>query len=162
MPDVVDSATRSRMMAGIRSKNTAPELLIRRALHACGFRFRLHAKRLPGQPDLVLPKWRVAVFVHGCFWHLHGCHLSKLPQKNAAFWNEKLVANVERDKRVKALLSDEGWRVLTVWECAIRGKSALAMLPERIDSLAIWIRDPSGSQSLEIAAPDAAGQQRKT
>lgn len=159
MSDVVDAATRSRMMAGIRSKNTTPELVVRKALHAHGFRFRLHSKGLPGKPDVVLPKWHVVLFVHGCFWHNHGCHLSKVPQGNATFWRAKLAANVERDRLIKNQLATAGWRVLTVWECAIRGKKALSDLPARIDALAAWIRDPEGSQTLEIAALGDIGRQ---
>lgn len=154
MSDVVDGPTRSRMMAGIRSKDTVPELIIRKALHARGFRFRLHSKGLPGKPDVVLPKWHVAVFVHGCFWHMHGCHLSKLPQGNAAFWSEKLAANVKRDRSVKNELIKQGWRTLTIWECALRGKKAQESLPERIKAMADWIRNPEGPQSLEISAQE--------
>lgn len=120
MTDVVDTATRSRMMAGIQGKNTSPELLIRKALHAKGFRFRIHAKHLPGKPDLVLPKYKAAIFVHGCFWHGHDCRFFKVPQTRPEFWMEKIGKNRSRDLvQVKALLAS-GWRVLIIWECATR------------------------------------------
>ena len=93
MADVVDRKTRSRMMSGIRGKNTRPELLIRKGLHARGFRFRLHDKRLPGKPDLVLPKYSAVIFVHGCFWHGHDCHLFKWPQSRREFWRKKITRN---------------------------------------------------------------------
>ncbi len=130
MADVVDAATRSRMMSGIQSKDTKPELLIRKALHAKGFRYSLHPKRLPGKPDIVMPRWRVVIFTHGCFWHWHGCHLSKLPASNTDFWQKKLMGNQLRDEHVKQELVRLGWRIVTIWECATRGKAALTNLPE--------------------------------
>lgn len=152
MADVVDAATRSRMMAGIQSKNTKPETLIRKALHARGFRYSLHPKRLPGKPDIVMPKWRVIIFVHGCFWHRHGCSLSKMPTTNVAFWEAKLAANQRRDSLVKKQLADAGWRVATAWECATRGKTAVNNLPALLDMLTVWIRDLAKSPTLELAA----------
>ncbi len=117
--DVVDAATRSRMMAGIRGKDTKPELIVRRFLHRAGLRFRLHAK-LPGKPDLVLPKHRAAVFVHGCFWHRHeGCRYATTPANNAAAWQEKFAANVRRDAKVRQQLEELGWRVLVIWSCEL-------------------------------------------
>ena len=119
--DVVDAATRSRMMKGIRSKNTQPEMTVRRYLHAHGFRYRLHARNLPGSPDLVLPKYTVAIFVHGCFWHRHaGCRYATSPANNAEHWKSKFDANVQRDARKEAMLRSAGWRVLVVWECELR------------------------------------------
>lgn len=154
MTDVVDKATRSRMMAGIRSKNTKPETIIRKGLHARGFRYSLHPKNLPGKPDIVMPKWRVAIFIHGCFWHRHGCSLSKMPANNAAFWNSKLTANKSRDASMKQQLIEAGWRTATVWECATRGKFATENLPYLLDRLAAWIRNQAESGTLEIAASD--------
>lgn len=117
--DVVDAVTRSRMMAGIRGKDTKPELIVRSFLHRAGLRFRLHAK-LPGKPDLVLPKHRATVFVHGCFWHRHeGCRYATMPANNAAFWQEKFAANVRRDAKVKQQLQELGWRVLVIWSCEL-------------------------------------------
>jgi len=119
--DVVDSATRSRMMAGIRSKDTKPEMTVRRYLHARGFRYRLHARDLPGSPDLVLPKYRVAILVHGCFWHRHaGCRFATTPASNSEQWSAKFQANVVRDARKLASLREAGWRVIVVWECELR------------------------------------------
>lgn len=119
--DVVDSATRSRMMAGIRSKDTKPEMMVRRYLHARGFRYRLHARDLPGSPDLVLPKYSVAVLVHGCFWHRHpGCRFATTPASNVEQWKVKFQTNVDRDARKLALLEEAGWRVIVVWECELR------------------------------------------
>lgn len=120
MTDNVDAATRSRMMAGIRGKNTKPELFLRKALHGMGFRYRLGGAGLPGKPDIVLPSRRVVIFVNGCFWHRHQCKYFKLPATNSQFWSEKLDGNVERDKRVTVDLLAKGWTVLTVWECELR------------------------------------------
>lgn len=119
--DVVDAATRSRMMKGIRSKDTQPEMIVRKYLHAQGFRYRLHARNLPGSPDLVLPKYRVAILVHGCFWHRHaGCKYATTPASNAERWKLKFDANIERDARKENLLHAAGWKVLVVWECELR------------------------------------------
>lgn len=119
MTDVVDRATRSRMMSGIRGKDTKPELIVRSFLHRAGLRFRLHAK-LPGKPDLVLPRYRTVVFVHGCFWHRHeGCRYTTTPVNNAAFWKEKFSDNVRRDLKVKRQLEELGWRVLVIWACQL-------------------------------------------
>jgi DNA mismatch endonuclease, patch repair protein len=120
MVDVVDPATRSRMMAGIQGKNTKPELQVRRYLHGRGLRFRLHVKDLPGKPDLVFTKYRTVLFVHGCFWHQHaGCKFATMPNSRTDFWLTKLSANVARDQRQLAALKELGWRVLTVWECEL-------------------------------------------
>lgn len=123
--DVVDSATRSRMMAGIRSKDTKPEMTVRRFLHARGFRFRLHVRGLPGSPDLVLPKHRVAILVHGCFWHRHsGCRFATTPRSNTERWNAKFRTNLDRDALKLASLTASGWRVLIVWECELKSDPA--------------------------------------
>ncbi|WP_009869085.1 very short patch repair endonuclease [Paramagnetospirillum magnetotacticum] len=121
MADVVSKEVRSRMMAGIRGKDTKPEMIVRRALTAAGVRYRLHRKNLSGAPDLVMSGRRAVIFVHGCFWHRHeGCRHAKLPSSNAEFWRAKLDRNVERDRKAVAELLAAGWRVLTVWECATR------------------------------------------
>lgn len=118
MTDVVDVATRSRMMSGIRGKDTKPELTVRKYLHQQGFRFRLHARHLPGVPDLVLPKYHTVIFVHGCFWHQHPeCRYATTPKSNAEFWQRKFASNVNRDAEVLARLTADGWRVLVTWEC---------------------------------------------
>lgn len=114
-------------MARIRSSNTRPELAVRRLLHAQGFRFRLHRKDLPGRPDLVLPRHKLAIFVHGCFWHQHvGCRLASSPKSRQDYWNPKLAGNVERDRRNVAQLRSDGWRVEVVWECDTRKPELLA------------------------------------
>ena len=112
-------------MAGIRGKDTRPELQIRKALHRAGFRFRLHVKDLPGKPDIVLPRYHVAIFVHGCFWHGHDCHLFKWPKSRVNFWRTKLVRNRGNDEKNLTALRRAGWRVLVIWECALKGKERL-------------------------------------
>lgn len=119
--DIVDTATRSRMMSGIRSRNTKPEILVRSWLHRQGFRFRLHVGNLPGKPDIVLARYHAVIFVHGCFWHGHNCNLFKLPQTRTEFWQDKITRNRLRDEQVKQALIHAGWRVGTIWECAMRG-----------------------------------------
>lgn len=133
MTDIVDRATRSRMMSGIQGKNTLPERLVRSALHRAGLRFRLHDGSLPGRPDLVLQKWRAVIFVNGCFWHRHaGCKYATTPASNRRFWNTKFAGTIARDTRVRSQLRASGWRVLTVWECQARREVFLAALPARI------------------------------
>ena len=118
MADVVDAKTRSRMMSGIRGKNTKPELMVRKKLHAAGFRFRLHVKDLPGRPDIVLPKYRTVILVHGCFWHQHAnCRLAAKPKSNVEFWASKLSSNIQRDMAATAKLLTLGWQVIIIWEC---------------------------------------------
>jgi DNA mismatch endonuclease (patch repair protein) len=119
--DVVDKLTRSQMMAGIRGKDTKPEMVIRTALHAAGHRYRLHDSALPGKPDLVFPKYKAVVLVHGCFWHRHpGCWWSTTPASNPEFWTAKFDQNVRRDAKNIVDLKNLGWRVGVVWECALR------------------------------------------
>ena len=114
------------MMSGIRGKNTKPELLVRKALHARGFRYRLHCD-LPGKPDICLPKHRAVIFVHGCFWHGHDCHLFKWPSTRPEFWRAKIGRNREVDAAAQAALLAMGWRVATVWECALKGTGKLPL-----------------------------------
>lgn len=128
MADIVDRETRSRMMAGIRGGDTKPEIAVRSLLHRDGFRFRLRVKDLPGRPDIVLPRYRAVVFVHGCFWHRHpGCRHSYTPKTRAAFWTKKFDANVARDRKASHNLRDAGWRVFVIWECEIT-KNRIARL----------------------------------
>lgn len=156
MADVHDKATRSRNMAAIRGKNTKPELLVRSALHRAGFRFRLHSD-LPGKPDIVLPKYKAVIFVHGCFWHRHDCPAFKQPGgENAAFWRAKLDRNVERDLEVAAQLDALGWRQLIIWECALRGKRKL-LVEEVVRQIAGWLK--SESQTGELP-PQISGSVR--
>ncbi|MGP3232771.1 very short patch repair endonuclease [Serratia bockelmannii] len=135
--DVVHQKTRSRMMSGIKNKNTRPEMLVRKYLHAKAFRFRLHVADLPGKPDLVLPKHKLCIFVHGCFWHRHEeCRYATTPATRTEFWTKKLASNKQRDIRVKMQLLDAGWRVFEIWECGLRKQDgdSLSWLPEFINS----------------------------
>ncbi|MBX8607110.1 very short patch repair endonuclease [Pseudomonas cichorii] len=147
MVDIVDVATRSRMMSGIHGKNTSPELLIRKALHARGFRFRIHAKNLPGKPDLLFPKYKSALFIHGCFWHGHACRYFKIPKTRPEFWLEKIGKNQSRDSLQEDALKAMGWRVLIVWECAVRSmkKEKSSLL---IDLITDWLIN--GSEYFQI------------
>ena len=121
MTDIVNSRRRSEMMAGIKGRDTTPEIAVRCIAHKLGLRFRLHRKELPGRPDLVFPKHRLAVFVHGCFWHRHkGCRYAYTPKSRVAFWTDKFAGNVARDKRNEEALHDLGWKVLVIWECETR------------------------------------------
>lgn len=131
MADVVDKETRSRMMSGIRGKDTKPELMVRSFLHKTGLRFRLHGK-LPGKPDLVFQKHRTVVFVHGCFWHRHnGCRFTTTPSTNAEMWREKFNKNVQRDLAVTRKLRRDGWHVYKVWACSI-DERRMTRLAEKI------------------------------
>lgn len=125
MADVLTPAQRQLNMSRIKGKDTKPEMLIRRGLHARGLRYRLHDRSLPGRPDLVFPKYHTVVFIHGCFWHAHGCALSKLPATRRDFWQTKLTANAARDCKAVEALQANGWRVLLIWECALRGPHRL-------------------------------------
>jgi DNA mismatch endonuclease (patch repair protein) len=154
LADVHDSETRRRNMAAIRGTGTKPELLIRRGLHARGFRYRLHDRKLPGRPDIVFPKYRAVLFVNGCFWHGHECAAFRWPGTRQEFWYEKISGNSARDARNRERLLAEGWRVAVVWECALKGRHRL---PEgdALDSLARWIS--SGGTALDIAGCVAGG-----
>jgi len=125
-------------MAAIRGKDTKPELMVRRGLHAKGFRYRLQGRGLPGRPDIVLPKHRAVIFVHGCFWHRHDCPLFRWPQTRQDFWRDKINGNARRDAEAISLLLNVGWRVGIVWECALKGRGKRRW-PEVIDSLALWL-----------------------
>lgn len=124
--DVVSKKVRSRMMAAVPQKHSKPELVVRRMIHAMGYRYRLHQHDLPGSPDIVLPRLRKAIFVHGCFWHRHGCRRTTTPSSNRRFWEEKFDENRKRDRRARRKLRQDGWMVLTVWECQIPKPEQLA------------------------------------
>lgn len=126
MADIIGPEQRSALMSRIKGKDTKIELEVRHGLHALGFRYRLGGAGLPGRPDIVLPKYRTVVFVHGCFWHRHSCHLFRLPKTRPDFWKAKINANAERDRRKEAELVAMGWRVETIWECRLRGLSTEA------------------------------------
>ena len=134
-------------MAAIRGSHTKPEMQVRRALHAAGLRFRLHAKELPGKPDLVLPRWRAVIFINGCFWHRHDCHLFRWPATRQTFWQEKIGRNVENDAKSIASLRATGWRIATIWECGLKGRTR-PDFPEAMQRLAAWVR--SDEPSLRI------------
>ena len=126
MPDVYDQAQRSKVMRSVRSENTKPEVIVRQMLHALGYRFRLHRQDLPGKPDIVLPKHRKIILVHGCFWHQHpGCKDADRPQSNVEYWNGKLDRNVRRDQEHMAALAASSWQMLIVWTCETRNKEQL-------------------------------------
>lgn len=148
MADVLTPEQRRLNMSRIGGRNTAPEMQVRRGLHALGFRYRLHDRRLPGRPDLVFPRHRTAVFVHGCFWHAHGCSMSKMPVTRQKFWQSKLAGNTARDRRAVAAILAGSWRVLVIWDCALRGRMRLG-IPEVLKQAASFIRQAK-PRSLEI------------
>ncbi|PLZ00112.1 very short patch repair endonuclease [Burkholderia sp. WAC0059] len=161
MVDIVDAATRSRMMSGIRARNTKPEKLIRSLLHRRGFRFRLDVADLPGRPDIVLPRHRAVVFVHGCFWHGHDCALFKWPRTRPEFWREKIGRNRTHDARALAALAAQGWRVAVIWECALRGAQCDPQaLAAELDA---WLRSGAPTyfeaRAERAAPPGAPGRQ---
>ena len=125
-------------MSGIRGRDTKPELLLRKGLHAMGFRYKLHDKSLPGKPDLVFPRYRAVILVNGCFWHGHDCHLFKWPKSREDFWREKIKSNIDRDRLVTSQLEEQGWRVLRVWECALKGRTRIG-LDEVLEDSALWL-----------------------
>ncbi len=136
--DCVSPQKRSDMMSGIRGKNTRVEMLIRKGLHHLGFRYQLHRKDLPGKPDMVFPKHRAVIFVNGCFWHAHGCHIFKWPSTLTDFWKEKIGGNKIRDERNLAACIEKGWKVLVIWECALKGKTR-RNFNEVIHTTANWL-----------------------
>ena len=154
--DVLTPEQRSRNMSRIRGRDTRPELLLRRGLHAAGFRYRLHDRRLPGRPDIVLPKHRAVVQVHGCFWHGHDCPMFRLPATRPEFWAAKIAGNRERDRRTAAALEALRWRVLTVWECCLKGP-ARRTPEEIIQAASEFISGGQGAASLSGTWPAAPG-----
>ena len=147
--DVLTPEQRRLVMSRIRGKDTKPEMLIRRGLHGRGFRYRLHVAGLPGTPDMVFPRYRTVVFVHGCFWHGHGCSLFKWPKTRVGFWKAKINRNVERDREARIALKQSEWRVVAIWECALRGKLR-RVLPDVLNAAEAFIRH-SGESITEIA-----------
>lgn len=138
MSDTVSAEVRSRMMKANRRRDTKPEIAVRRRLHGAGFRFRLDVAKLPGRPDIVLGRYRAAVFVHGCFWHRHpGCRHAAMPKSNIEFWEAKFRRNVERDRENVAKLFGEEWRVAVIWECALRKET----VDRTVTRLAEWLED---------------------
>jgi DNA mismatch endonuclease (patch repair protein) len=145
------------MMSGIRSKDTRPEMLIRKGLHALGYRYRLHDRKLPGRPDLVFPKWGAVIFVNGCFWHGHDCNLFRWPSTRADFWRDKIGGNIGRDRRNREALLGAGWRVFDVWECSIRGAMKLP-LDELLASCSDFIESSKSSGSIGDSRTVPAGR----
>ena len=127
MTDHISPSHRSWNMSRIHSKNTKPEKIVRSMLFSMGFRFRINRKDLPGKPDIVLPRYKTVIFVHGCFWHRHDCKSATMPKSNTDFWEKKFSANVERDQRVKSELAFLGWKVITVWECELKDLEILKL-----------------------------------
>jgi len=147
MADIVSPEVRSRMMSGIRGKNTRPEVSIRKELFRRGFRYRLHAKELPGKPDIAFPRYRAVVFIHGCFWHGHDCRLFKMPSTRVDFWKTKFERNRANDQMARETLLALGWRVATVWECSIKGRESKG-IEAVADELERWL--PTDAATLEI------------
>ncbi|MFH1212277.1 MAG: DNA mismatch endonuclease Vsr [Candidatus Woesearchaeota archaeon] len=150
MADIVDASTRSRMMSGIRSKDTKHEIEIRKRLFAHGYRYRLHDIRLHGKPDIILPRHKAVIFIHGCFWHAHDCKLFKMPSTRVEFWREKLERNKKKDRDNNNALKNLGWRISTIWECAFRGtgKKREKEIDAIVKKIVKWLR--SGKNNLEI------------
>lgn len=144
--DTVDKTTRSRIMSKVGQKDTGPEMKLRRSLHKIGLRYRLHDKKLPGSPDIVFPRFKAVLFVHGCYWHRHGCKATTTPSSNEEFWHKKFDENVARDRRNIGALLDGGWRVAVVWECVLKGKNAN---PDWVASLVCgWLKTSEQSMSI--------------
>lgn len=157
MIDVVDKITRSRMMAGIQGKDTKPEIELRRALHSGGLRYRLHVGGLPGRPDIVLPRHRAIVEVHGCFWHRHAqCVFCTTPASNPAFWKSKFGETVKRDKRNFDALRKLGWKVAIVWECSIKDEGAEAVAQR----IAAWLQSGRSFKEISGRTVKAASRRR--
>lgn len=154
--DRISPERRSWLMSRIASRHTRPEIAVRRAAHAAGLRFRLHLRDLPGTPDLVFPRHRVALFVHGCFWHRHeGCRLASMPKSRTEFWEAKFAANVARDRRHALALEAAGWRTVTVWECEIRRSD---MLARAIASVRIAVADGDAASPTWPGRADSEGR----
>lgn len=148
MTDTLTPAQRSRVMSRIRGRDTRLEVWLRKQLFARGFRYRIHVASLPGCPDLVFPKYKAVVFIHGCFWHGHDCHLFRMPRTRTDFWRDKIRSNRERDQRNIVALRERHWRVLEIWECSWRGKTR--QIPcTLIDQVADWLKNGNGTESIE-------------
>lgn len=156
MADVMTSEQRSRCMAAIKGKDTKPEMIVRKYLFSCGLRFRVQVRKLPGTPDIVLPKYKTAIFVNGCFWHGHeGCKYFRLPKSNVEFWKEKIERNIERDRESRQALLDLGWKVIRVWECELRNKANREETLNKIYN-SITLSDGIGYSFEETDVPIAA------
>ncbi len=143
MTDIVGKSKRSQMMSGIRGKNTAPELIIRKGLHRMGFRYRLYSPDLLGKPDMVFPRYSAVILINGCFWHQHECHLFKWPSTRKDFWRKKIMANKVRDQRNLKVYQQLGWKVLVIWECALKGRDRRPV-DEVLHTAANWLQFDEG------------------
>lgn len=160
MADVLTAEQRHLNMSRIKGKDTKPEMMIRRGLHARGLRFRLHDRSLPGRPDLVLRKYNTAVFIHGCFWHAHGCFMSKIPATRRDFWEAKLAANAARDHKAVEAMQSSGWRVIVIWECALRGPRRWpgdAVIDHAVDFMKLSCQPLLDIAGSDPAVPHTAG-----
>jgi DNA mismatch endonuclease (patch repair protein) len=146
MPDKYSKETRSRMMSGIKNKNTKPEIMIRKELFGNGFRYRLYNKKLPGKPDLVLKKYMAVIFIHGCFWHRHNCRYFVWPKSNVEFWREKINSNKRNDQKVIKELQSMGYRICVFWECVTRDNG---LFPKAMKKLINWL--PGKNKFLELS-----------
>ncbi len=147
MPDILSREQRKRCMSRVKGINTSPELVVRKGLFRRGYRYKLHDKCLPGKPDLVFPKYHAVVFIHGCFWHGHDCPRFTWPETRKKFWRKKILGNIERDKKNEQELKDRGWRVLTVWECTLKGKGRLPV-DRTVNLISEWLE--KGKRNKEI------------
>lgn len=146
--DPLSPEQRARCMSRIKGKDTKPELQVRKALFALGYRYRLHNGQLPGKPDIILPRYRAVIFVNGCFWHGHRCHLFKWPRTRSDFWLEKIHRNRENDERAENSLLSADWRILRVWECALRGRTRLP-LEQVINQIHVWLHGTSSTMEIK-------------
>ena len=157
MADKLSKQQRSKVMSAVRSRDTKPELQVRRLVHGMGYRYRLHGADLPGRPDLVFRPRRKVIFVHGCFWHRHeGCRYATTPATRSEFWQTKFAANVARDSSVRGALLDEGWRVATIWECALRKPDQVSVATDRLAEWLVAVGD-----TLELGENEASAQVRE-
>jgi DNA mismatch endonuclease, patch repair protein len=140
MADVFSKEKRSEVMSRIRATNTKPELIVRKFLFSKGLRFRLHQKKLPGNPDIVLKKYNTVIFIHGCFWHGHTsskCKIKRMPKSNISFWENKILTNQNRDKKNHRILKRDGWRIITIWECDLRSKNKDLVLEKLVNKISL-------------------------
>ncbi|RUM92356.1 MAG: very short patch repair endonuclease [Thiomicrospira sp.] len=149
MTDTVNQQTRSKIMSQVKNKNTNIEIIVRKALFAKGFRYKINDKKLPGSPDIVLPKYRAVIFVNGCFWHGHHCPKGKPPKSNIKYWKDKIIKNQQRDEININQLLNQGWKVAIVWECTLKGKSAFPM-KKILLTLENWLKVGSGKIEISI------------
>lgn len=152
MTDMVSPNIRSSMMSGIRGKNTRPEIAVRKEMFRRGYRYRIHAKELPGNPDIVFPRFRAVVFIHGCFWHGHDCPLFRMPSTRTEFWKAKIDLNRKNDRKSFDALLAFGWRIATIWECSMKGKKKQG-ISDVVDELEGWLSGQATTLEIRDAVP---------